>query len=67
MKPDASKRDPRPEYLRELIAQSGLSQLECARRLGIDGSTLRRYLASGTRRATLAPYAVQYALEQLAR
>lgn len=64
--PDASHHDPRPEYLRELIAQSGLSQVECARLIGLDGSTMRRYLATGTTSAREAPYPVQYALEQLA-
>lgn len=66
MKPDASRHDPRPEYLRELIAQSGLSQVECARRLDVNPSTLRKYLATGTRTAAVAPYLVQYALERLA-
>lgn len=31
--------------MRALIERAGISQLEAARRLGIDGSTLRRYLA----------------------
>ncbi|KZC17033.1 hypothetical protein RHOFW104R8_13410 [Rhodanobacter sp. FW104-R8] len=66
VKPDASRHDPRPEYLRALIEKSGLSQVECARLLGIDGSTMRRYLASRTATAKPAPYPVQYALEQLA-
>ena len=67
-KPDAAKHDPRPEYLRELIAQSGLSQREAARRIGISERVMRYYLAdpaSGDYRA--APYPVQYAIEQLAR
>lgn len=65
--PDASHHDPRPEYLRALIEKSGLSQVACARLIGVDGSTMRRYLATGTTSAREAPYPVQYALEQLAR
>lgn len=64
--PDASRHDPRPEYLRALIEKSGLSQVACARLIGVDGSTMRRYLATGTTSAREAPYPVQYALEGLA-
>jgi hypothetical protein len=35
MRPDASLHDPRPDYLRPLVERSGLSQVECARRIGI--------------------------------
>ncbi len=67
MKPDASRHDPRPEYLRELVAQSGLSQVECARLIGIDPATLRKYLMpSGASSRLNADYRTQYALEQLA-
>ena len=65
--PDATNHDSRPDYLRALIAQSGLSQRACARRLGIDPRTLRYYLQREdhpTYRA--APYVIQYALERLA-
>ncbi len=68
MKPDASRHDPRPEYLRALLASSGLSQRGASRRIGISERTMRYYLSdptSGDYRA--APYAVQYAMESLAR
>lgn len=68
MKPDASRHDPRPEYLRALIADAGLSQRAAAHLLGIDQRTMRYYLAAedSVRRAS-APYCVQYALEQIAQ
>ena len=68
MKPDDSRHDPRPDYLRALVDQSGLSQRQCAIRIGIDPRALRYYLQAEdhpTRR--VAPYPVQYALERLAR
>lgn len=60
--PDASRHDPRPEYLRALLDQAGMSQREAARRIGITDRALR-YYAAGERSA---PYPVQFALEQLA-
>jgi transcriptional regulator with XRE-family HTH domain len=63
--PDASLHDPRPEYLRALVEQSGLSQVECARRIGVDASTFRRYLGNG-KSALRADYRTQFALEALA-
>jgi transcriptional regulator with XRE-family HTH domain len=60
--PDASKHDPRPEYLRALLDQTGLSQHATARRIGISERVMRYYLA-GEREA---PYPVQYAIERLA-
>jgi len=68
MKPDASRHDPRPDYLRALLSDAGLSQREAARRIGISERVMRYYLAdpsAGDHRE--APYLVQYALEQLAR
>lgn len=68
MKPDASRHDPRPEYLRALLAQAGLSQREAATLIGVDPRTMRYYLAAeDAQRRAAAPYCVQYALEQLAR
>ncbi|MBB5875906.1 helix-turn-helix transcriptional regulator [Xanthomonas sp. 3498] len=67
MSPDASKHDPRPEYLRALIESTGLSQRQAAARIGISERQLRYYLVSPdhpTYRA--APYPVQFALESLA-
>lgn len=68
MRPDASHHDPRPEYLRALIAQAGLSQRAAAERIGIPERSMRYYLAEpgSTLRWAAAPYPVQYALEQLA-
>lgn len=67
MKPDARTHDPRPEYLRELIARAGISQREAARRLGISERVMRYYLADPASPAyRAAPYPIQYALEQLA-
>lgn len=67
MKPDASRHDPRPEYLRALIEQSGLSQVECARLIDLSPSTLRKYLMPADAPSRLvADYRTQYALEQLA-
>ncbi|QEE24506.1 winged helix-turn-helix domain-containing protein [Rhodanobacter glycinis] len=68
MKPDASRHDPRPDYLRALLDQGGVSQREAARRIGISERLLRYYLAPETAAdRRVAPYPVQYALEQLAR
>lgn len=67
MKPDASRHNPRPEYLRALLDQAGVSQREAAARIGISARLLRYYLASETAtERRVAPYPVQYALEQLA-
>ncbi|MDE2468791.1 MAG: helix-turn-helix transcriptional regulator, partial [Bradyrhizobium sp.] len=62
VRPDASRHDPRPEYIRALIARAGLSQREAARRIGISERVMRYYCA-GER---TPPYPVQYALERLA-
>lgn len=67
MKPDASKYDPRPEYLRALIGAAGLSQHAAAARIGIHERSMRYYLTEpGTAtRWAAAPYPVQFALENL--
>ena len=62
MKPDASKHNPDPEYIRGLVSSTGLSQHAAAQQIGISARVMRYYL-SGERDA---PYPVQYALEQLA-
>ena len=62
MNPDASSHDPRPEYLRALIEQSGLSQREAARRIGVSERMMRYYLHDRA-----APYPVQFALESLSQ
>ena len=65
MKPDATRHNPDPAYLRGLITRSGLSQGEAARRIGISPRMMRYYLATGEA-GRPAPYLVQFALEALA-
>lgn len=69
MKPDASKHDPRPEYLRALIEKSGLTQRGAADRIGISDRLMRYYLCQpgGDAESRVAPYPVQFALECLAK
>ena len=62
MKPDSSNYNPDPDYLRSLLERAALSQNQAARVLGVDPGTFRLWLRGGGR----APYAIQYALEQLA-
>ena len=67
MKPDASKHNPDPRYLRGLVDRSGVSQRKAAELLGITDRSMRYYLSdedSPTFRP--APYPVQFALECLA-
>lgn len=61
MKPDAIRHDPRPEHIRALLEQAGLSQREAARRIGVSERVMRYYCA-GEREP---PYPVQFALESL--
>lgn len=67
MTPDATLHNPAPDYLRALVAASGLSQRECARRIGVSERLLRYYLTdqTGGKEAREAPYPVQFALEAL--
>lgn len=65
MRPDARNHNPDPAYLREIIARTGLSQSECARRLGISPRQMRAHLTFEGKR-TPAPYTIQFALECLA-
>ncbi|MDO4224233.1 MAG: helix-turn-helix transcriptional regulator [Acinetobacter sp.] len=67
MKPNAQHYNPDPDYLRELIAKTGLTQNEVAQRVGVSGRTMRRYLTFSTsENYQQAPYAVQFAIECLA-
>lgn len=67
-KPDSSRYNPDPEYLRSLIVRAGLTQAEAARRIGISERILRQYLADRDAiTAVDAPYPVQFALEALAQ
>jgi len=61
LKPDASRYDPRPEYLAELIGSTGLTQAVLAARIGVDERTIRRWL-SGQRQFN---YRDQFAIECL--
>ena len=67
MRPDATRYNPSPTYLRGLLERAGVSQQAAARAIGISPRTMRYYLTSpesgGYREA---PYTVQYALEMLA-
>ena len=67
MIPDATKHDPRPEYIRALIAKAGLTQRAAAKRIGVSERMMRYYTAGPEADGRLAPYCVQYALEALAR
>ena len=76
--PDASRHNPDPAYLRDLLAaikddtllsnspsnKGSVSQVAVANRLGIAPRTLRQYLDDCHK--SKCPYTVQYALEQLA-
>lgn len=67
MKPNAVNHNPDPAYLRELIARTGLSQREVARRIGVSDRLVRMYLADrSATTAQEAPYPIQFALEALA-
>lgn len=64
MKPDASRHNPDPRYIAGLIEQTGLTQEEVARRLGITPKALRNYKSETMGREI--PYTTQFALECLA-
>lgn len=63
-RPDASKHDPRPEYLRALIERAGLSQRAAADAIGVSPRMMRYYLAEASEHR--ARYPEQFALEALA-
>lgn len=65
MMPNASKHDPRPEYLRALLDQAAVSQREAARRIGVSERMMHYYLASAAAGYRPCPYVVQFALESL--
>lgn len=68
MRPDATRYNPSPTYLRGLLCRAGVSQQAAARRIGISPRTMRYYLcATDAPGYRAAPYPVQYALEMLAR
>ena len=57
--------NPDPAYLRGLIERAGLSQPEVARRLGVEDTTVRRWLMTPPR--ATCPYSAQVALELMAK
>lgn len=66
MKPDSTKHNPNPQYIRALIERSGLSQRKVADTIGIGDRTLRAFLqAPGSPGYRVIPYTVQFAIERL--
>lgn len=67
--PDASRHDPSTDYLRGLIAITGMSQRSVADRIGVSHRLLKYYLTTPGqgKEHRVAPYPVQFALEALAR
>lgn len=63
MTPDASKHNPDPAYVRELLSRAGLSQRHAAKLLGVNDRTMR-FWCSGQ---VDIPYTAQFALEALSR
>lgn len=66
MKPDATKHNPDPVYLRGLLEKAGLTQRAAAEAIGISPRLLRYCLTDRDGDHREAPYPVQYALERLA-
>lgn len=67
MKPDASRHNPDPVYLRGLLVQAGLKRSEAARLLGMSRAGFNNYLRDVSEPAyRKADYRVQFALECLA-
>ncbi len=64
MRPDSSRHNPDPRYIAGLIEQTGLTQEEVARLLGITPKALRNYKSETMKREI--PYTTQFALECLA-
>ncbi|TNG94866.1 helix-turn-helix domain-containing protein [Pasteurellaceae bacterium USgator11] len=71
LKPDAQKfHNPSREYISRLLStlQQKYSMSEISRRLGVNRSTIYNYLRDESdQRFTPCPYAVQFALEELAK
>lgn len=66
-KPDATLHRPDAKYMRSLVERTGLSQRECARRIGLSERTMRRNLTLHADDYQPADYRTQFALEQLAQ
>ncbi|OOR92092.1 hypothetical protein B0181_02090 [Moraxella caviae] len=69
MKPNAQTHyNPDPDYLRELVAITGLSQNQIAKLCGVGNRAMRSYLTfTDSQSYQKAPYAVQFCLECLAQ
>jgi len=66
IKPNATKYNPDPDYLRGLVKRSGLTQAKAAKEIGISHRLLQQYMANrAASSARTAPYPIQYALESL--
>lgn len=66
LKPDATKYNPDPDYLRGLIERAGISQNKAAQIIGISSRVMRQYLANRDAKTALeVPYPVQYCLERI--
>lgn len=64
MTPDATRHNPDPHYLRQLLQAADLNQVQAAACLGIHTRTLRYYLSEpDSADYRPAPYLVQFALE----
>lgn len=66
MKPDATKHNPNPKYIRQLIQRAGLNQVTAGEKIGVPARTMRYYVSLDQASYRPAPYCVQYTLEQLA-
>lgn len=66
MKPNSTKHNPDPAYLRGLLEKAGLTQRAAAEAVGISPRLLRYYLTDRGGDHREAPYPTQYALEMLA-
>lgn len=65
MKPNAKLYKKDALYLRELIERAGVSQRKAALLVGVPERTMRDYL-NPKKENSIAPYAVEFALECLA-
>ena len=66
-KPDATRHNPDPAHLRDLLAKAGVSQRKAAQLLGMSAAGLQNYIRDpADPKYRPAPYVVQFAMEALA-
>ena len=65
--PDSTLHNPDAEYLRALVALAGMTQREVADRIGVSERMMRYYLSPTAAEFRPMPYAIQFALEALAK